>query len=136
MILGLKGDEKLVTGIVNLKSKQSYTMQSNGMHVIYTHDEQSENNDYLGMAIMVPQSYRPLFGSTPKEGNGITNTYTVALPIRNNEPVSFRFYACWQGTNDQFKSRDFFSQFLSQETLGLNKAVKQKPIQKTLAQQL
>ncbi|HZH01524.1 MAG TPA: DUF4861 family protein, partial [Flavisolibacter sp.] len=116
--------------------KQSYTIQSNSMQVIYTHDEQSENNDYLGMAIMVPHSYRPVFGSTPKEGKGITNTFTVVLPIRNNEPISFRFYGCWQGTNDQFKSRDYFRQFLSQEALRLNKADKQKPIQKTLAQQL
>lgn len=136
MILGLKGDEKLVTGIVNLKSKQSYTMQSNGIHIIFTHDEQSENNDYLGMAIMVPQSSRPFFGSTPKEGKGITNTFTVVLPIRNNEPISFRFYGCWQGTNDQFKSRDYFRQFLSQEALRWNNAAKQKTIQKTLAQQL
>ena len=109
---GLKGDEKLVTGIVNLKSKQSFPLQSNGYKVLYTHDKQSENDDYLGMAIKVANIYNPVFGQTPNEGNGILNTYTVTMDIKNNQPVKFQFYACWEKTDKNFADKTYFQNFL------------------------
>jgi pectinesterase len=110
---GLKGDEKLVTGIVNLKSKASYTVVSGNADVLYTHDLQSENNDHLGMAIRVDKKYKPVFGQTPNEGNGILNTYTATMDLKNNQPVVYQFYACWEQTDKRFADKTYFQNFLS-----------------------
>jgi pectinesterase len=112
---GLKGDEKLVTGIVNLKSNQSYSISTNNYKVLYTHDKQSENNDYLGMAIKVANKYNPVFGQTPNEGNGILNTYTATMNIQNNQPVTFQFYACWEQTDKKFIDKNYFQNFLLEQ---------------------
>jgi len=133
---GLKGDEKLVTGIVNLKANQSYTLKEGDISTLYTHDKQSENNDYLGMAVMVLQSSNPTFGSAPKEGAGITNTYTAALSVKNNEPVKFRFFACWEGSESRFKDRTGFHNFLLQEAKSWNRSQKNKANQNTIANKL
>jgi hypothetical protein len=118
----LKGDEKLVTGIVNLKSKQSHTLQQKGNAILYTHDQQSENNDYLGMAIKIDTKYNPVFGQTPNEGNGILNTYTVAMDLKNNHPVVFQFFACWEQTDKNFRDKTYFKNFLlGQEANAINK---------------
>jgi hypothetical protein len=132
---GIKGDEKLVTGIVNLKSKQFFQIKNSGISVLYTHDKQSENNDFLGMAVMMPKGYQPIFGAAPNTGNGITNTYTAAMTIKNNEPVVFRFYGCWEGTDKRFQNRDYFNSFLLQEALQWNNT-KQKSTQNALAKKL
>jgi unsaturated rhamnogalacturonyl hydrolase len=128
VISGLKGDEKLVTGIVNLKSSQSFTLNDKNTHVLYTHDKQSENNDHLGMAILAKQNDRPLFGEMPKEGPGITNTYFTTLNVKNNQPVVFRFYACWEATDTNFKNKDYFQRFLLNEAAKWNN--ENKPISK------
>jgi hypothetical protein len=125
VINGLKGNEKLVTGIVNLKSSQSFTLNNKNTHILYTHDKQSENNDNLGMAIMVKQNDSPLFGETQKEGPGITNTYFTALNVKNNQPVVFRYYACWEATDTNFKNKDYFQRFLLNEAVKWSNEVKQ-----------
>jgi len=112
---GLKGDEKLVTGIVNLKSNQSYSIKNGNFKVLYSHDKQSENDDYLGMAIKVANKYNPVFGQTPNEGNGILNTYTVTMDIKNNQPVIYQFYACWEQTDKNFTDKNYFQNFLLQQ---------------------
>jgi hypothetical protein len=128
VINGLKGNEKVVTGIVNLKSSQSFTLNDKNTHVLYTHDKQSENNDYLGMAIMLKQNSNPVYLQMSKEGAGITNTYTAALNVKNNQPVVFRFYACWEATDINFKNKDFFQRFLLNEAAKWNN--ENKPISK------
>ncbi|ANE49710.1 pectinesterase family protein [Flavisolibacter tropicus] len=112
---GLKGDEKLVTGIVNLKSKQSYSLENNNYKVLFTHDKQSENDDYLGMAVKVSTKYNPVFGQTSNEGDGILNTYTVSMDIKNNQPVQFQFYACWEKTDMNFANKTYFQNFLLEQ---------------------
>ncbi|HVK97588.1 MAG TPA: pectinesterase family protein [Flavisolibacter sp.] len=112
---GLQGDEKLVTGIVNLKTSRVYNLEQGNASVIYTHDVQSENNDVLGMAVMVDKKFNPVFGEQPREGSGITNTYTAAMKIRNNQPVVFRFYAGWEQTNKSFRDKEYFKNFLVKE---------------------
>lgn len=109
---GLKGDEKLVTGIVNLNSKTSYKMAQSGKTILYTHDKQSENKDFLGMAIMVENKHQPQTGKTPNAASDILNTYTVAMYVSNNQPVVFRFYAVWEKTDLRFKEQKHFKTLL------------------------
>lgn len=103
---------RIVTGIVNLKSKNVYELKEN--NVIYTFDKQSENSDLLGMAIMVKPGILYKSGRTPNEGADITQTYYIASPISKN-PFTFRFYAGWEKSSMMFTSAENFDIFLKKE---------------------
>jgi hypothetical protein len=119
-IKGLKGDERLVTGIVNLKGMEAVQLKNGDVAAIYTHGKQSENNDNLGMAILVQKSAAPVFGKAPESGSDILNTYTVALKATNNIPVVFRFYAGWEQTDKRFADKAYFQDFLTKEAAAWN----------------
>jgi hypothetical protein len=104
---------KLVTGIVNLNSKEPFRLQDQGCSVLYTHDRQSENADFLGMAVMAREEDFLGFGETPRQGPGITNTYTFIF--REKTPVTYRFFSSWEKTAGSFASRVFFENMLRQE---------------------
>lgn len=114
-ITGLKGDERLVTGIVNLKNLLAQKAQKGNKTILYTHGKQSENGDHLGMAIMVDNIHQPQTGKTPDSGADILNTYTVSMKAANNQPVVFRFYAGWEGTDKNFKDQKYFKNLLLAE---------------------
>ena len=115
---GLKGDEKLVSGIVNFKASQFNTLNSGDNWVLYTHDKQSERNDYLGMAIMTHTQFTPVAGETPKNSDGVSDTYTVEFDIKNNQPLVFRFYAGWEQTDKRFADKEYFRSMLHREAAG------------------
>lgn len=106
----------LVTGIVNLKSNKSLDISVNNAKVLYTFDQQSENKDNLGMAILVGKKDLLSFGKTPNAQSDILNTYTakMKLPSASNS-VSFRYYSCWERTDNKFATADQFKEFLTAE---------------------
>jgi hypothetical protein len=107
---------KLVTGIVNLKSKKSVRDTINNPALLYTFDEQSENKDKLGMAVMLKKTDFIAFGQTPNAGSDILNTYTVKMKLPPaNQKVSFRFYAAWEHTDASFSSEAGFKRYLAQQ---------------------
>lgn len=112
--LSVSEKAKLVTGIVNLNSKEAYRIQDNGCRVLYTHDRQSENADFLGMAVMAKEEDFSSFGETPRQGAGITNTYTFIFKEKDT-PVRYRFFSSWEKTAGSFASRVFFENMLRQE---------------------
>jgi hypothetical protein len=108
---------RLATGIVNLHSRHSLQFDVKGCHILYTHDEQSENKDNLGMAIVIKDNYAITFGETPNVATDVQNTYTIVTPISNNQPVSYRFYAGWEKSNPRFASVQGFKKYLQIEAL-------------------
>jgi hypothetical protein len=106
---------KLVTGIVNFNSKQLYETGSADYKAIYTFDTQSENKDKLGMAIVMPAAQAAGAAATPNANTDIQNTYIMKANIKNNEPVVFRFYACWEKTDSRFASLEGFKKFIESE---------------------
>lgn len=119
-VTGLRGDERLVTGIVNLKAPKAYRLGSPQHALLYTHDRQTENNDLMGLAVLVHRADDPRFGATPPSGGarGITDTHTVSLRLQEGRPVHFRFYAAWEGTDPRFRGQSYFEQFLKAEAAG------------------
>lgn len=105
---------KLVTGIVNLHSREAYRLQDHRCRVLYTHDRQSENADFLGMGVMAKEEDFFAFGETPRQGPGITNTYTFIFKEKET-PVTYRFFSSWEKTAGSFASRTFFEHMLRQE---------------------
>lgn len=115
-ISGLMGDEKLVTGIVNLKSNKIFQFTKNDFIVHYTHYKQSENNDLLGLGIMLNKmDFEGLIDETVI-AKDITDTYMISMKIKNNQPLRFRFYAGWERTDSHFESRDFFENMMQEDT--------------------
>jgi hypothetical protein len=108
---------KLVTGIVNLHSKQVHEIDTAGYKSIYTYDVQSENNDKLGMAIIMPGNRNVVTGVTPNANTDVQNTYTIAAPVQNNQSIVFRFYAGWERSEEQFTSEDGFRKYITGEML-------------------
>jgi hypothetical protein len=53
--------------------------------------------------------------ATPKEGDGIVNTYAVKMNIPKNNEVKFKFYAGWEITIYGFDDRKFFGEFINCE---------------------
>lgn len=105
---------KLVTGIVNLKSKEVHKIDTVGYKTIYTYDVQSENHDKLGMAIVMPQNLVTT-GVTPNSNTDIQNTYTISAPVKINQPVVFRFYAGWDQSDSRFATEERFRGFMVNE---------------------
>jgi hypothetical protein len=114
---GLTENLSLVTGIVNMKSKESSEFSSNGSKVLYTHDLQSENNDYLAMALVIPEDKHLAIGKTPDSGDGVINTFTADMKIAQGDPATFRFYAGWEKTDPAFSKKEFTEKYLLGEAL-------------------
>ena len=117
MVTGAPLNSELVTGIVNLHSKQSYQLDTADCKILYTYDTQTENNDKLGMGIIMRKEFFNAFGTTANEGTDIQNTYTIAATIYKDKPVSFRFYAGWEKSSDLFNSEKSFREFLAREAV-------------------
>ena len=110
-------NSKLVTGIVNLHSDQSYKIDTLNTAILYTHDLQSENKDNLGLGIMIKKNDFYEFGKTANTATDIQNTCTMVLKTENNKPLSFRFYAGWERSDLQYKTVKGFSDLMKNEAV-------------------
>jgi len=125
MVTGAPANAKLVTGIVNLKSKEVHDINTNGIKGISTYDEQSENKDMLGMAIMMPAAQVAETATTPNANTDIQHTYILKANIEKNKPVVFRFFAGWEKSDEQFANYDEFDQFILSEIIRMATKLKQ-----------
>lgn len=100
-------NDTLVTGIVNLNNAIVGTESESGFRILYTHGMQSENNDHLGMALIVAEENFAGYSKAPDSGNGITNTEMIWLEA-DQQTYSYFFYAGWEGENSDFNSIDHF----------------------------
>jgi hypothetical protein len=111
-VTGAPKGTQLVTGIVNLHSKEVHEIKGAGYKGIYTYDVQSENKDKLGMAIIMPDEQVAGVATTPNGNTDIQNTYIIKANIKDKEPVVFRFYAGWEKSDERFTSEEKFKAFL------------------------
>ncbi len=116
IVRGAPGGARLVTGIANFYSNTPGHLAKDAAQVLYSYGHQSENHDLLGMSILVGNKDYPTMGSRPAVGTDVTNTYTVAQKISGDRPLYFRYYTCWEKTDQRFASRTYFVKLLQQET--------------------
>ncbi len=114
---------KLVTGIVNLKSKKAVDFTTGESKGVYTYDEQSENKDKLGMAVVVKDKDFISFGKAPGGSSDVMNTYTLQMPV-SSLPVSFRFFAAWEMSDLLFTREENFKRYLEYEGLKFGSAIR------------
>lgn len=105
---------RLVTGLVNLKSKKANEINTDRCNVLYTYDLQSENKERLGLAVMINHNQFASFSKTPNFASDILNSYIVT-----GNPAAqllvFRFYAGWERTDLLFAHEESFKKFLENE---------------------
>jgi hypothetical protein len=121
-VMNAPAEAKLVTGIVNLKSKKSNELAVKGAKALFTYDLQSENKDLLGLAVIAKNNQSPLFGTTSNTGSEVLNTYTVTMPI-TNAPTEFRFVSGWEKSDLLFTRQESFQKYLENEALKYGNSV-------------
>ncbi len=103
--------DTVVTGIVNLKdAKVAFSNEPDGK-LLYSYGEQSENSDFLGMALIIPSANFIMVDKAPVEGGGIVNTELVYLKP-SEDTYSYYFYVGWEKESDKFSSESGFGEEL------------------------
>ncbi|SMG45339.1 DUF4861 domain-containing protein [Arenibacter troitsensis] len=113
-VSGLKGDEYLAVGLVNINTdKELGIFDDNSKYVIlYTHDRQTYDKEWwLGMALIVPKDKFIGHTEAPKIGN-LSNSYLAKLKISNNQPTSYYAIAGWELSNERFADETYFTDYL------------------------
>jgi hypothetical protein len=117
----------LITGIVNLKSSKQLAIQEGKTSLSYTFDQQSENKDNLGMAVMLMKKDFLAFAKTPNSNSDVLNTYTTKMKIpAAGKTVTFRYYACWEHSDVTFSTENDFRQFLDAQASAFGKSINVK----------
>lgn len=102
-------EDTLITGIVNLNKAEVQSEIMGEFRVLYTSGDQSENGDYLGMAIAAQKDKFFSINKAPVQGKGITNT-ELAMLRSTTGTYDFYFMADWEGSRsasygaEEFKS--------------------------------
>ena len=109
---------KLVTGFANLFGLEAGELGMPRSRAYYSYGVQSENHDNLGLAIVAPPNNVDLFDKSGRDEKDIKDSYLVTFKAKPNMvPVTFRFYAAWEPTDERFKTKSGFTRFLTEETI-------------------
>lgn len=94
-----------VTGMVNYKAAEDpINWTEEGYNAIVSHDKQSENKDYLGLALVVKNNSFDQFVSLDSLKTQVEHTSLIQL---SNSP-EYWFSACWEKTDPKFKEKEKF----------------------------
>ncbi|WP_282037839.1 DUF4861 family protein [Saccharicrinis aurantiacus] len=107
---GLKGDEELVTGIVDLHNLPLIADETQTNHIFMTHGNQGYEDEILGMALTVDKNVFIKNKPAPKKGNGITHTFCTHLKLE--QPTEFSFHVGWEVQDPKFKKPEYFMEQL------------------------
>lgn len=109
VVNGLKGNEHLVTGIVNIDSDSLITKETSTPFIILaTHDNQAYDGEKLGMGLIISKSDFVRSVTAPEKGPGIVQTYMAELKVKNDSPIEFYFYSGWELQDERFADADYF----------------------------
>ncbi|WP_299223588.1 DUF4861 domain-containing protein [uncultured Aquimarina sp.] len=110
---GITDQMKLVSGIVNLKPNKLYSKKLENYNTLETYGLQSENNDSLGMAIVVPTKEFITQDEAPKEKADIVQTYYTVMNASDKKPTTFYFLSGWEQSDEQFKTYNGFEKMIA-----------------------
>ena len=115
---GLRGDENLVVGLVNIDTELTLgEIEGNDKYVVlYTHDRQSyEKEWWIGLALIVPRDLYLGSMEAPKKGQ-LSNTFLAKIKIENDKPIEYYALACWELSDEGFADREYFLNYLENLT--------------------
>lgn len=115
--------DTLVVGIVNFKEAHVESFDHANMQTLFTHGNQSENNDVLGMAIITSNAGFLSTSRVPKLKEGITNSELMYLKPEAGS-YQYKFYAGWELENNDFADMETFKTYLKETMQELSSELK------------
>jgi hypothetical protein len=115
---GHTGESTLVAGIttMDLGEKDAVMKDFEGkVTTVATHGPQAYDYESLGMAILVQNDYFSGIGRVGPDAEDINNSVLVKMSVQDSNPVQFRFYACWEMSDELFSEEQQFIEFLDKE---------------------
>jgi len=115
---GYTGESTLVTGIttMDLGDKDAVMNDFEGkVTTVATHGPQAYDYEALGMAVLVENKHFSGIGRVGPDAEDINNSVLVKMATEDSNPVTFRFYACWEVSDELFSEEDTFVEFLNKE---------------------
>lgn len=114
-ISGLKGEEQLAVGLVNINNQnplQEINVNKDWVALI-THDRQTYDREWiLGLALILPRNVYEGYIEAPESGK-LTDSYLAKLEISNDKPVSYYVIAGWELSQEKsFADPEFFKQYV------------------------
>lgn len=102
-------DIKFVTGLVTVKTEETPAKWAKeGFFAISSHDQQSENHDYLGMAVVVPTVSFGSFVDFDSLRTDVIHTAGVRLKNQNR----YYFVAGWEKTDESLQEKEQFEKLV------------------------
>lgn len=123
---GAPAGAKLVTGIAKFYENTFDTINYNNTIIAFSYGKQAENKDNLGLGILVNKRNFLKADSINRRNTDVNETYTAAQTITENVPLYYRFYVGWERTDKRFTTFEGFKNFLREEAIKYNQAVKLK----------
>jgi hypothetical protein len=111
-IENLRGDEELVTGIVNLHAIVADTLRDDSVMIVSTLGNQGFNGELLGMGILFHPGQFKKYREAPDTGAGIVNTHLVSFTPDKDKPVEYCFLAAWELQEPGIKDKAYFEGLL------------------------
>ena len=114
LVDGLKGDEELVTGIVDMHTLAADQVEVGKMKAMSTWGKQTMNGEVLGMAVIFPSSEFKRYWEAPVSGSGIVNTHLVSLALSADRPTQYAFLAAWELQDEKLKDKEYFNEVVKE----------------------
>ncbi len=131
ILTGIEEEKTMAAGIttIDLQEDRLEVDESFQDHVfIATHGRQGYMGEFLGMAIMADKDHYSGYGKAPETGADVVQSYYAEMPVRNNLPVTYRFYACWELTDENFQNREYFLDLLRSDAFRMDHPVIINPV--------
>lgn len=122
-ITGTAPGEEFIVGVTNMKNPNPTAAENpavGNFARLATHAKQSENNDMLGMAVLVPKAQFLGFDKFAKEATPINSSFYARLRLINNQPITYYFLAGWEKSNYKFATSGGFTEFVDQQAILLS----------------
>ncbi|RZF60465.1 DUF4861 domain-containing protein [Sphingobacterium corticibacterium] len=111
---GMQERDTLLVGLVNIFSSQppKEIIIDNQWVVLYTHDRQSYDQEWwLGLGLILPYDRYKGYTEAPKIGP-LVDSYMAKLDISDDAPVSYYAVAGWELSDEGFRNRDYFEDYI------------------------
>ena len=126
-VSGTEMNFAVVTGITTIDLKEikaHFSDHENGVVSLSTHDKQTIEGEYLGMAVMLAKDNYIDHAYLSADAKDINHTYTVSMKTSANNPVLYRFYSAWELSDKGFSNSQFFEDMLKRDALIMSQPVK------------
>jgi hypothetical protein len=110
----LKGDEELVTGIVDMHGLASEKYDMGDKKAMSTWGKQTMNGEILGMAVIFTASEFKRYWEAPVKGPGVINTHLVSLALSSDKPTSYNFMTAWELRDEKLKDEGYFREVVKE----------------------